>query len=261
MKLTAPFLFAAALLLPCATSCQGPAAQFETASALDVYASVPGPDPDKVAIGEMSIRINSKLVDDETKRELSRAIASQAGGLRTWTTRDKAPEYRVVIHQVNSADEWNASGAGALFGAVGGGLLANEMSGDRGSSILGAGAGAAAGAIGFSSQEGRYFFKVSVYRRTTEGAVRERVASLDGQELGFLGGVSGSTTSSVNASSSTNSTVEMDFEKDEYPSYLAAVLTVRAHGLHGDDSMEDAARRELVRALPGMLFGGDEIVF
>lgn len=87
------------------------------------------------------------------------------------------------------------------------------------------------------------------------------MASLGGKGLGFLAGVSGSTTSGVNASSSINSTVEMNFEKHEYPSYLAAVRTYCAHGLHSDDSMEDAARGELVRALPGMMFYGDEIAF
>lgn len=268
MRLT-HLLLCAAPLLPIMTSCQGPAvwedatATLESGGVLDLRKSIPAPDPDKVALGEMSIRINSKLLDEEAKRDLAQGLALQSGGLRSWRTRDKDPEYRIVIHEMNSAEEWEASGMGAVLGAgIGGasGAMLDDENPYRGGG-LGAMLGAGAGALLGSEQQSSFVFGISVYRRTSEGAVKERLRSLGQQGIAFAGGASGSTMSLGTSANSSSSASSVTFDSDEYPEYLAAVVTVRANGMHREATVHAAARKELVRALPGLIFGGEEIAF
>lgn len=244
------------------TTFGAPKAKLESAGAIDLEKSIPQANPETVALGEIQLRINSSLLDDESKQTLAANLRTASGGLTSWKTRDKKPEYRILITQMNSADEWNASGMGAVLGA-GVGIGAGVAIADdnyQGATVGGVG-GAAAGAIVFGEQKDRWVFSVAVYRRTTEGTVRNRVDSLQNQNVDFSGGVNGDTYSLGSNTSGSGASTDFNFEADEFPAFFSAVLTVDSGTFHSSAKAEAAAREVLAKELPKMIFGGEEIDF
>jgi len=244
------------------TTFGAPKAKLESAGAIDLDRSIPPADPTQVAIGEIQLKINSSLLDDEAKQGLGVNLRKVSGGLTSWKTRDKKPEYRILITQMNSADDWNASGMGALMGAgvgIGAGVAIDDDN-YRGATVGGIG-GAAVGAMAFGEQKDRWMFSVAVYRRTTEGAVRDRIDSLQNQNVDFQGGVSGDSYSLGGSTSASGSSTDFSFQSDEFPAFFSALLSVDSGTFHSSKAAEKAARELLVTELPKMIFGGEEIEF
>lgn len=242
------------------TTFDAPDAKLETAGAIDLEKNIPAPDPEQVAIGEVELRVTGDLFDDETIQRFGQNLREASGGLSKHTTEGKDPEYRIHIQQVNSAEEWEASGIGAAMGGLAGAGVgaATDDYAYRGGAIGGV-IGAGAGAIAFGEQSDMWGITVAVYRRTTPGAVQERMDSLSRNDVNFSGSVSGDTYSLGSSNSSSGSNSELSFESDEYPAYFRAVLSVDSGTFHSSAKAKAAARRELADELPFVIFGGKEV--
>lgn len=241
---------------------EGPKARVEGLAQLDLEESIPQADPEVVALGEMQLRVDADLLDEASRAELGRGMAQLAGGLTSWKTRDKAPEYRVVVRQVNSQAEWNASPVGGGLGAVVGGGAGLALSdGDVQTGIVSAAAGVGVGTVLFAESRDEWMFSVAVYRRTTKDAVTKRLDDLKSKGLQFGASVEDATISVASSKDVSTRTTEFSFAADEYPTYVSFTVVVDSGTFTTEEDCRAAAKKALVERLPRLIFGGDEISF
>lgn len=235
-----------------------PDVRVEKAGTIDLQRSIPAPDPELVAIGEIELRVDSELLGPEDVKAMGANLRRLSGGLSNWTTRSKKPEYRIKISQMNSAEDFEASGLGAAIGAgVGAGVGIGTDSNDYRGATLGAAGGAALGALVFAENSEAYMFGIEVYRRTAAGAVQERLDSLGENGAQLATAVNGDSRSSSNTTRNTNSSSALAFDSDEYPYFASATAIVEAGAFHSAAKMESAARKKLIEEIPSLIFGGE----
>jgi hypothetical protein len=240
----------------------GPEARVEGVAQLDLEESIPQADPAVVALGELQLRVDADLLDEAACADLGRGMAQVAGGLTSWKTREKRPEYRVVVRQVNSQDEWKASPVGGGLGAlVGGGAGLAMSDGDLSRGALSAIGGGAGGALLFSENLDTWMFSVAVYRRTTKDAVKKRLEDLESKGLQFGARVEDATISVATSKDASTRSTEFNFDADEYPTYVSFAVVVDSGSFTSKDACRAAAKKALVERLPRLIFGGDEITF
>ena len=237
-----------------------PQPRFEGGAAIQ-FIDVPKPDAGECALGELDIRVNSDLIPPEHRAALGKRILDAVGGrFQPWTTKTKTPEYRLVINQINSQQDWDASGVGALLGAgigAGTGAAIDASNRWRGGGI-GAVGGGVLGAVLFGEERNAWAFSVSVTQATSQVERSLESERSDGTSLDT--GVQGM--SSLTAGNQRQGSVDSSrvmFHSKQYTYPYACVVSVDAGSLHSRSSIEEAARQKLIERLPEAMLGGGEV--
>jgi hypothetical protein len=243
----------------------GPRAAFHAGIGIDLEKRIPPADEATVAMGEVSLRVDSDLLDEQVG-ELGKGLREVSNGrLTSWKTREKAAEYRVIVREVNSQSDWEGSALGAGFGGVAGagvGVAAGQMTGSRSSyrdAAIGGGLGRSGWLCGFRPGEDR----LGVLDRclSTDDSGRGQAASgrLENQGFSFKTGAGGGSVSVGTAGASNSQDAQFDFDSDEYPAFFTCAVTVDAGSFSGRESIEAAAMKKLLDRIPTYILGGREV--
>jgi len=239
----------------------GPAkADFGGGAAIQ-FLDVPAPDESKYAVGELDMRVNSDLIGPEQRAELGKRILETVGErFKPWTTRTKEPQFRLVINQINSQQEFEGSNVGALMGGMAGagaGAAIGANNRWQGAMIGGAG-GAGVGYLMFGEERNAWAFAITVTQATCQ--VDRNLAATRRDGASFNTSVQGG--SGVSGGGQDQHAVDdlrLSFKSGLYTYAYACTVSVDAGSLHGRQSIEEAARNKLISRLPEAMLGGGEI--
>ena len=236
----------------------GPKADFASGSAIEFRMDLPQPDPSKYAIGELDIRINSDLISGEERQRLVQAIGQTVDGRwKPWTTRSKQPQFRLVINQINSKQDWEGSNMGALMGGAAGaaaGTHMDEHAPFRGF-VWGAAVGGCLGYAAFGGEHSAWAFHIAVTQATA--GVNKAASSVDSKGTVFGSGV-GNPSSSSGAGSSVGmqTSEDINYVGSTQRYEFGCAVEVESGSFSGRSSIEQAARNVLISRLPEAMLGG-----
>jgi len=234
----------------------GPKADFQGGAAIQ-FDDLPDPNAKKYALGELNIRVNSDLLGVDGRKQLASRIRDVvAGRFRPWKTKDKKPQYQLVINQINSQEAWEGSGMGALIGGATGAGIGAATTRNRwlGGSVGGA-AGAGAGYLAFGKESNAWAFHISVVQATDElqRTLDEQQRSGTAFDAGVGGGVS---VSSSNQHNELNNKATKTYKSSEHKYQYGCAVVVDAGSFSSRSAIEDAARKKLLDRLPEAMLGG-----
>lgn len=261
---TCAALLCVASLVSCSTverTFSGPKAQFSGGSAIEFRMDLPQPDPSKYAIGELDIRINSDLISGEERQRLVQAIGRTVDGRwKPWTTRNKEPQFRLVISQINSQQDWEGSNMGALVGGTAGAVAGANMDENapwRGFAIGGL-AGSGIGYVAFGSERNAWAFHISVTQATA--GVNKAAASADSKGTAMQSGVgNGTSISGAGQSSGMQVTEDIAYVGSTQRYEYGCAVAVESSSFSGRASIEESARKTLISRLPEAMLGGGSL--
>jgi hypothetical protein len=165
-----------------------------------------------------------------------------------------------VINQINSQQEWEGSGAGALMGGIAGAGTGAVIDSDnrlRGG-VIGGAAGAGVGYLMFGEDRTAWAFSVTVTQATSQVERDLSATKQDGTSHGS--GVSGLAGASAGSQGTgAVDTMKLSFKSGLYTYHWACTVGVDAGSFHSRSGNEEAARTKLVERLPAARLGGEEI--